>query len=168
MMFCNNGLVAALMNAECEIRRLELLNENLRGQIDGLRHLLNQRDVEVGAANAACKKLMDSMSATKNALSVSGGNKITYPERASVYASAIEHFGDCVQAMKAIEEMSELTKELSKWRIGEGNMDKIAEELADVTIMMEQLRLMFDINAEVCAHMDGKVARLQMRIEADK
>ena len=44
-------------------------------------------------------------------------------------------------------------------------MDKIAEELADVTIMMEQLRLMFDINAEVCAHMDGKVARLSDRIK---
>ena len=167
MMFCNNGLVAALMNAECEIRKLELLNENLRGQIDGLRHLLNQRDVEVGAANAACKKLMDSMNAKKT-VAVAGGNKITYPERTKVYESAIKHWGADAQALKAIEELAEVIVEIAKWWNNIGDIEHMAEETADATIMLEQLRLMHDINGKVNAYMDEKIERLQKRIEADK
>ncbi len=62
--------------------------------------------------------------------------------------------------------MSELTKELCKtFRPGTTTLDKIADECADVTIMLEQLRLMFDINDQVIEHMDAKVARLAKRLE---
>ena len=40
-----------------------------------------------------------------------------------------------------------------------------AAEVADATIMLEQLRLMFGINGEVCAIMDAKVERLRQKIE---
>ena len=43
----------------------------------------------------------------------------------------------------AIVEMSELSKELTKFLRGNGNKEKIAEEI-DVYIMMELLKLLFD------------------------
>ena len=43
----------------------------------------------------------------------------------------------------AIEEMSELTKELIKHRRGHKNIPHIAEEIAHVEIMMEQLKMIF-------------------------
>ena len=43
----------------------------------------------------------------------------------------------------AIVEMSELSKELTKFLRGNGNKEKIAEEIA-VYIMMELLKLLFD------------------------
>lgn len=57
-----------------------------------------------------------------------------------------------------------LTKEICKLYRGKRDMDALAEEIADVTIMLEQLRLIYDINDLVCAHMDAKVLRLQNRV----
>ena len=92
-------------------------------------------------------------------------NKIPYEERAQVYAMALDKFGAGKQLVVAIEEMSEVQKEICKAIRGEVNLMHLAEEVADVSIMMEQLRLMFGINGEVCAVMDAKVERLRQRIE---
>ena len=184
MMFCN-GLAAALFNAEREINRLELLTENLRGQIDGLKHLLNQRDTELKGANAACGELMERLSAEhKKSTALRDdlaqmkaiplprpapfGNKIPYESRKTVYDAAIEHWGADAQALKAIEELAEVIVEIAKWWNNIGDIEHMAEETADATIMLEQLRLMYDINEKVCTYMDEKIDRLQKRIEADK
>jgi hypothetical protein len=67
-----------------------------------------------------------------------------------------------------LEEMSELAKELCKsFRPGGTTLDKIADECADVTIMLQQLRIIFDMNDQVCEHMDAKAERLMGRIERD-
>ncbi len=95
-------------------------------------------------------------------------NRIEYEEREKVYRKAIELYGAEAQIHMVIEEMSELTKELCKsFRPGGTTLEKIADECADVTIMMEQLRLIFDFNDLVCEHMDAKVERLMGRIERD-
>ena len=94
------------------------------------------------------------------------GNKIPYTERKRVYEEAIDRWGIPAQLQMVIEEMSELTKELCKNFRGANNLDKIADECADVTIMLEQLRLIFNLNEEVCRHMDQKVARLKERLQA--
>lgn len=91
-------------------------------------------------------------------------NKISYEERKAVYEKALQTWGAQAQIMMAIEEMSELTKELCKHGRGRFNVEDIADEIADVTIMMEQLRLIFGVNDDVCAHMDYKVLRLQSRL----
>lgn len=97
------------------------------------------------------------------------GNEIPYSlyytERKRVYEEAIDRWGIPAQLQMVIEEMSELTKELCKNFRGANNLDKIADECADVTIMLEQLRLIFNINDDVCRHMDQKVARLKERLE---
>lgn len=91
-------------------------------------------------------------------------NEISYDERKIVYSAALETWGEQAQLLKAVEEMSELTKELCKLSLGETTLDKLADEIADVTIMLEQLRLIFGVNGLVCSHMDAKVMRLGRRI----
>lgn len=96
------------------------------------------------------------------------GNAIPYETRALVYQEALELYGQQTQVAVAVEEMSELTKALIKVYRGGGDLTAVAEELADVTIMLEQLRLIFDCNDQVCRIMDEKVQHLQARIEADR
>ena len=92
-------------------------------------------------------------------------NSISYNERKQIYELACQEYGIDAQVVIAIEEMSELTKELCKNMRGSNNSSNLAEEIADVTIMMEQLRLIYDINDEVCNYMDVKIQRLQDRLE---
>ncbi|MBO7251790.1 MAG: hypothetical protein J6V25_04095 [Oscillospiraceae bacterium] len=89
-----------------------------------------------------------------------GGNMIPYSERVKTYMNALIHFGDKVQMVVAIEELSECQKEICKILRGGENFPHLAEEIADATIMLEQLRMMFNINDLVCAYMDAKVRRL--------
>ena len=91
-------------------------------------------------------------------------NKFTYEERAKVYEATASAYGTEAQTIVAIEELSELAKEVCKWLRGNQNYDHMAEEIADVTIMLEQLRLMFGLNDEVCNYMDSKIERLKGRI----
>ena len=95
-------------------------------------------------------------------------NNISYEERAKVYGDAIETFGANLQMVVALEEMSEVQKEICKILRGNGSVLHLAEEIADATIMLEQIRLIFGFNNEVCAAMDRKVLRLRQRIENDK
>lgn len=94
-------------------------------------------------------------------------NLTTYKERAKVYDDAVRVFGNGNQLVVALEELAEVQKEICKVMRGEGSTLHLAEEVADATIMLEQIRRIFDINAEVCKVMDEKVARLAGRI-ADK
>ena len=92
-------------------------------------------------------------------------NKYPYEQRVKTYLEAIHTFGEEYQEEVAVEELSELIKEICKnWR-GNDNRAAIAEEIADVTIMLEQLRIIFDVNAAVRDFMDAKIERLHMRIQ---
>ena len=99
-------------------------------------------------------------------------NKIPYDRRCEVYLKALWHYGLDNQMDVAIEEMSEVIKALTKLkRARSGNLpfpERIAdltEEIADATIMLEQLRLFLAINDDVCDVMDAKVMRLKGRVE---
>lgn len=59
------------------------------------------------------------------------------------YEKIIFHFGDKNQITVAIEELSELQKELCKYLRGDMDYYNIAEEIADVEIMLEQLKIIF-------------------------
>lgn len=93
-------------------------------------------------------------------------NKITYEERAKVYANAIEFYGVTGQLLKALEELTEVQLEIYRILEGRPDIHHLAEEVADATLVLEQVRLIFDINAEVCEVMDAKVLRLQYLIAA--
>ena len=85
---------------------------------------------------------------------------ISYGERCKVYMNALITYGDKNQMIVAIEELSELQKELCKILRGGENFPHLAEEIADVTIMLEQLGLMFNLDEDVFRYMDAKVMRL--------
>ena len=59
-----------------------------------------------------------------------------------VFGRAIDQFGHEAQQKMLVEEMSELTKEVCKMWRGRTNLDHLAEEIADVEICIEQLKLM--------------------------
>ena len=91
-------------------------------------------------------------------------NKINYEDRKTVYQAALRKWGVDLQTMMAVEEMSELTKEICKIKRGKMDLDALADEIADVTIMLEQLREIYGLNDAVCDHMDAKILRLQSRV----
>ena len=93
-------------------------------------------------------------------------NCITYEERKTTYEEALSKWGIEAQILMAVEEMSELIKEICKLYRGKNDMDAMADEIADVTIMLEQLRLIYDLDNLVCEHMDAKILRLQSRLVA--
>jgi pyruvate/2-oxoacid:ferredoxin oxidoreductase beta subunit len=83
----------------------------------------------------------------------------------SLLQRAIAKWGEDAQMKMVLEEMSELQKEICKlWR-GKDNRDAIAEEVADVEIMLDQLELMLDIQYQVEQYRQKKLRRLQKRLE---
>ena len=91
-------------------------------------------------------------------------NQIPYEIRRKVYARALAVNGLNAQLVVAVEELSELQKEICKLLRGKGIAAHLAEEIADATIMLEQLRLFLDVNDEVCRQMDAKVNRLAEKV----
>lgn len=88
----------------------------------------------------------------------------------NVYERAISEFGEKPQIDMAIEEMAELTKALLKHRrrmfsnpIADNENEltnNIAEEMADVYITMEQLKILFDNDLLVEQMIQKKTRRL--------
>jgi NTP pyrophosphatase (non-canonical NTP hydrolase) len=64
-------------------------------------------------------------------------------EERQVYIKALKRFGHAPQKVMFMEEAAELTKELSKSMRGKENIDDICEEIADVQIMLDQLKVMY-------------------------
>lgn len=83
----------------------------------------------------------------------------------NVMIDALKYYGNNPQVDVAIEEMSELIKELLKNRRGKENRSMIADEMADVYIMLEQLKFIFGINeTELKVNAEFKIQRLKNRI----
>ena len=81
-----------------------------------------------------------------------------------IYKRALKVFGKQNQITMVFEETAELQKELSKHLRGEDNIDHIAEEIADVEIMLEQMKILFDIEDRVGQYKGEKINRLNDRI----
>lgn len=64
-------------------------------------------------------------------------------DESAVLRRALDTYGSWAQVMMVFEEMSELQKELCKYLRGRGSFEHIAEEIADVEIMLEQMKLLF-------------------------
>ena len=86
------------------------------------------------------------------------------PLRRDTYSEAVRTYGKQSQLIMAMEEMAELTKELSKNIRGVKNTSAISEEMADVEIMLEQLKIIFGNRSEVdrvrCEKLDRLIVRL--------
>lgn len=91
---------------------------------------------------------------------------ISRKEIINTYKQAIKTYGEHAQKLMAIEEMSELTKEICKdfrWKL---NREHLIEEMADVLIMLDQMLILYKISGEEVGLMRiKKVERLKERLE---
>lgn len=91
-------------------------------------------------------------------------NIISYEKRLQTYTNALIQFGKANQLIVALEELSEVQKEICKVMRGQTSLDHLAEEIADATIMLEQMRYIFCMNELVCEKMDEKILRLDEKL----
>ena len=94
--------------------------------------------------------------------------------RPEVLQQAIDTYGSRAQEEMAIEEMSELTKAIVKRHRAKDKpsydraMNNIAEEMADVIIMLTQLLMFYGNRKDVQRAVDEKVKRLAGRLESER
>ena len=74
------------------------------------------------------------------------GKKEKKVEKMTTLEKAIETYGKDMQLTVAVEELSELIKEICKNKRGADNREAIIEEMADCYIMLKQLEIIFDID----------------------
>ena len=58
-----------------------------------------------------------------------------------IYEQAVKHYGKLNQTIKAMEECGELIQALARWAAGEPMIGNVCEEIADVEIMLEQIKI---------------------------
>ncbi len=94
--------------------------------------------------------------------------KMDAAREVAIMERAIAQYGVEAQVNMAIEEMAELTKALLKLRRAESNtawdvaMAAVREEMADVSIMLSQLELIF---GDVADTEEAKLVRLEKRLD---
>jgi len=88
---------------------------------------------------------------------------MTYDE---ILNSAINTFGIDHQYNLAIEEASELIKALCKYRRYQNNVEDVLEEIADMQIMLDQLRIIFNDSAKDAQ--EKKIQRLAGLLRVNK
>lgn len=84
-----------------------------------------------------------------------------------IYKKAIAKYGVEPQRKMAIEEMAELLNAMMKFDRGRNTVDDIVEEIADVTIMMRQLAIIYGQKA-VDLQIDYKTQRLARRLNKEE
>ena len=83
----------------------------------------------------------------------------------AIYEAAIAKYGESKQLVKAMEELAELQQSICRVFCDRGNEDNIIEEIADVEIMLEQVKMIFDIPEEIIETVKmQKVERLEKRL----
>ena len=86
-------------------------------------------------------------------------------DRASTCRDALNTWGAEAQTLMVFEEMSELQKELCKHARGRDNQEEIAEEIADVRIMLIQMCILHDCVELADEIMIEKLVRLADRVK---
>lgn len=136
------------MDNEQIIKQLESIAENSKSFITKDSDPIWEKDIQ--AINAAIKIIEN--------------ENTDISKNEEVYQKAIKTYGLTTQVDMVFEEMSELQKELCKWKRGENTITNIAEEIADVIIMLEQMQLAFNIKKEVEIQKEFKIKRLKERL----
>ena len=84
--------------------------------------------------------------------------------------SVISHYGTDKQSLKACEELAELIRSISKLRfkLSDENVENLKEEIADVEIMIEQMKHLYNVSdEEIDRIVEQKLDRTFKRIEEE-
>ena len=98
-------------------------------------------------------------------------NEAADSERTEIYKRAISTYGEEAQIRMVFEEMAELQKELCKHLRGKEPFEqiiRIAEEIADVEIMLDQMKILFKLNEAVESHKEYKIFRLNQNLNKEE
>ena len=87
--------------------------------------------------------------------------RFTKDEEIIICNKAINSYGNASQKIKAIEEMGELIQAISKSLLD--NENNVEEEIADVEIMLTQLKIMYNLS-DVENWRNYKLNRLKDRV----
>ena len=82
-----------------------------------------------------------------------------------ILLSALTKWGAGMQTVMVFEEMAELQKELCKSLRGKDNRGYIAEEIADVRLMLDQMVILHDCAEDVDTWRKVKLGRLDKMVE---
>lgn len=101
------------------------------------------------------------------------GENMTAKREGRILQNAIDTWGPRTQTVKAMEELAELIQALSRRLLcmylnapgGNAALENVREEMADVSIMLNQLELIFGDTTEEEIR---KLLRLEARIAAQK
>ncbi len=88
-------------------------------------------------------------------------------DKEDIYKLSIEKWGRELQILMGIEEMAELTQALIKNLRGRENRDNIIEEMADVEIMMGQLKRLFVVGVDLTQVKARKMLRLEKMLNTN-
>ena len=87
----------------------------------------------------------------------------------SIVSKSIKHYGEGIQSVVCMEELSELTQAISKEIRGKDNRNNLVEEMADVIICLEILKQIFVVtNVEIEEWVKFKQGRTLKRIRYEK
>ena len=85
-----------------------------------------------------------------------------------IFCAALSRYGAQAQITMVFEEMAELQDVLCKFlrgRVDGATLANIAEEIADVGIMLDQMAIEFEVEDAVAEQRAFKVRRLRSRLE---
>lgn len=85
-----------------------------------------------------------------------------------LYFTALRKYGITPQIDMLIEEMSELITKICHLKRNRIELNEVCEEFADVEIMIEQIKLIFDCEEKVEEIKKQKLERLKKRLEVYK
>ena len=85
-------------------------------------------------------------------------------DKISLYNSALSRYGINAQQMMMVEECGELLNAIAKLHRGRVGINEVITELADVSIMVEQMALFFGLD-DFKAEKERKLQRLSERLK---
>ena len=91
-----------------------------------------------------------------------GKNAITDAGERAIEARAVTEYGRMAQMIKAIEELAELQQALARELAG--SLSNVDEEMADVEVMLDQLKMIYKNNDMVASWKTVKLLRLEQRL----
>lgn len=91
----------------------------------------------------------------------------------TILRKAVAFYGRSMQELKAIEELGELIRAIARARTCDDEerdtaFENLAEEMADVEIMLEQLEIIHDNRDKIKTWRNIKLGRLRVRMAKDK
>lgn len=124
-------------------------------------------DLYIGIDNSTGDAWVEEFKTKEECLAWLKGEEHIEIDEKEIYKQALEKWGHKSQVIMVFEEMAELQKELTKFLRGNWIGDNIAEEIADCEIMLDQMKLLFDIEELVDMNKKYKLKRLAERVKYD-